>query len=190
GGDDGAAQPVDVGGGAGQRHPLEHLVGQAHPGQALAGGGDAPAVGGVGGGPGLPERGRVGLVGQPPPDHLDALGDVAVAAHLDGDAEAVEQLRPQLALLRVHRADQQEAGGVADADALALDVVDAQGGGVQQQVDEVVAEEVDLVDVEDAAVGGGQQAGLEGAPALDQGALQVQRPGDPVGARPDRQPAP
>ena len=40
-----------------------------------------------------------------------------------GQPEPVEQLRAQLALLRVHRADQQEPGGVPDRDAVALDVV-------------------------------------------------------------------
>ena len=36
------------------------------------------------------------------------------------------------------------------------------GGGVEQQVDEMIMQQVDLVDVEDAAVGGGEQAGLVG----------------------------
>ena len=36
-------------------------------------------------------------------------------------------------------------------------------GGVEQQVDEVVVQQVDLVDVEHAAVRGGEQAGLVGA---------------------------
>ena len=83
------------------------------------------------------------------------------AGDLDGEPEAVEQLRAQVALLGVHRADQQEARGVGDGDAVALDVLAAQRGGVEQHVDQVVGQQVDLVDVEHAAVGRGEQAGLE-----------------------------
>ena len=46
-------------------------------------------------------------------------------------------------------------------DPVALDADRPHGGGVQQQVDEVVVEQVDLVDVQDAAVGAGEQARLE-----------------------------
>jgi len=49
--------------------------------------------------------------------------------------EAVEQLRAQLALLRVARADEDEAGRVGDGDALALDGVPAGGGRVEEDVD-------------------------------------------------------
>jgi hypothetical protein len=47
---------------------------------------------------------RVGLVAQAPADDLDALRGVRVAGDLDGDAEAVEELRAELALLGVHGA--------------------------------------------------------------------------------------
>ena len=54
-------------------------------------------------------------------------------------------------------------------DAVALDHVDARHGDVEQHVDEVVGEQVDLVDVQHPAVGGGQQAGLEADLAAGQG---------------------
>jgi hypothetical protein len=120
-------------------------------------------------------------------DHLRPLRWVARGPHLDGQPEPVEQLRPQLALLGVHRADQQEAGGVPDRDALALDVGRAERRRVEQQVDQVVVQQVDLVDVEHAAVGVGEQPGLVGAHALGQGALQVERADQPVLGGPDRQ---
>ena len=69
---------------------------------------------------------------------------------------------------------------MADRDALALHVVDAQRGRVEQQVDQVVVEQVDLVDVEHPAVRRGQQAGLEGGRARGQHALDVERAGQPV----------
>ena len=78
--------------------------------------------------------------------------------HVDGEPEPVEQLRPQLALFGVHGADQHEAGLVAVRDAVALDVRAAHRGGVEQHVDQVVVQQVDLVDVEHAAVGAGQQS--------------------------------
>ena len=50
-----------------------------------------------------------------------------------------------------------------DGDGVALDARDARGGGVEQRVDEVVGQQVDLVDVEDALVGAREQARLERA---------------------------
>jgi hypothetical protein len=50
--------------------------------------------------------------------------------------------------------------------ALALDDVLAGGRHVDQQVDQVVFQQVDLVDVQEAAVGARQQARLEGLHAL------------------------
>ena len=116
----------------------------------------------------------IGLVGEPALDHLDAQLRVARRGDLDGEAEPVEQLRPQLALLGVHRADEHELGGVLDRDAVALDRRQSHRGGVEQQVDEVVVQQVDLVDVEDAAVRAGQQAGLVRGDALAERLLQVQ----------------
>ena len=77
----------------------------------------------------------------------------------DGQAEAIEQLRTQLAFLRVHRAHQHEARGVLVRDAVALDHVDAAGGGVEQRIDQRIGQQVDLVDVQHALVRARQQAG-------------------------------
>ena len=98
---------------------------------------------------------------EPAAHGLDALVEVGRRRDVDAQPEAVEQLWAQLALLGVHRADEHEAGRVAVRDAVALDDVLAGDGDVEQHVDEVVGEQVDLVDVEDAAVGGGEQAGPE-----------------------------
>ena len=59
--------------------------------------------------------------------------------------------------------------------ALALDRGAARRGGVQQQVDEVVVQQVHLVDVEDSAMGGGEQSGLVGHRAAAEGLLQVEK---------------
>ena len=100
-----------------------------------------------------PPRGegvRVGVEREPPAHHLGAQGRVARRRRVDREPEPVEQLRTQLALLRVHRADQQETRRVPHRHALPLDVGHAQRGGVEQQVDEVVVQQVHLVDVQDA----------------------------------------
>ena len=118
---------------------------------------------------------------------LDARRQIGRRAHLDRQAEAVEQLRAQFALLRIAAADQHEARRVAHAQALALDDVLARGRDVEQQVDEVILEQVDLVDVEEAAVGARQQAGLERLHALRQRAFEVERADDAVLGRAERQ---
>ena len=68
-----------------------------------------------------------------------------------------------------------------------LDAVDPEGGGVDEDVDEMVGQQVDLVDVQDAAVGGGQQPGPEPGPAFEQGALEVEGADDAVLGGADRQ---
>ena len=99
-------------------------------------------------------------------DDLAARVRVGERLDLDLEADPVGDLRPQLALLLVHRPDEQEPRRVRDRDALPLDDVDAQRRGVEQDVGEVVVEQVDLVDVEDPAVRLGEQARLERPLAL------------------------
>ena len=69
---------------------------------------------------------------------------------------------------------------MTQAQALALHQVLAGGSDVEQGVNQVVLQQVDLVDVKEAAMGAGQQPGLEGLLALGQGALQVQGADDAV----------
>ena len=64
----------------------------------------------------------VGVEGQPAAHHLGAHRGVARRGHLDGQPEPVEQLRAQLALLGVHRADEQEPRRVPHRHPVALDV--------------------------------------------------------------------
>src|SRR5713226_8022393 len=109
-------------------------------------------------------------------DDRDPLVEVADAFHVDAEAEAVEQLWPQLALFWVHRADQDESRGVRHGDALALDRIHAHRRRVQQYVDDVVVEQVHLIDVEDVAVGLGEDARLKASRALLQRRFEVDRP--------------
>ena len=133
------------------------------------------------------ERDRVGIEGHPAPDDLDPERRVPGGGDLDGQAEAVEQLGTQLALLGIHRPDQHEARCVRDRHPVALDRRAAHRRGVEQQVDEVVVQQVDLVDVQDPAVRLGEQPGLVVRLAGGQGALEVQRAEHPVLGGTDRQ---
>jgi hypothetical protein len=69
---------------------------------------------------------------------------------------------------------------VADRDAFAFHGRPAGGGGVQQQIDQMVVQQIDFVDVEDAAVRGGQQPRLVAHLAGAQSLLEVQGADDAV----------
>src|SRR5690606_13415995 len=187
GGDDVGTQAVHLEGGA-DLGDLEHRrLPQGDLLDALASQRDPSGELGLAGRVPRDEARGVAVEVEAAPHHLDAQGGIAWGGHLDGEAEAVEQLGAKLTLLRVHRADQHEPGAVADRDAVPLDRHLAGGGGVEQQVDEVVVEQVDLVDVQDAAVGASQEPGLELDGAGSERLLEVERAEHPVLRGPDRQ---
>jgi hypothetical protein len=105
---------------------------------------------------------RIAFEGDPAGDDLRTLVRVRRSDDLDPEAEAIEELGAELALLHVHRPDKEEARGVCGGDRLALDADDTRRSGVEQRVDEVVREEVDLVDVQNPLMGTREQARLEG----------------------------
>ena len=131
-GDQVGPQPVDVerraqGGDLAQGVVTQHDGRQPLPGQD-----DLCCQRGVRLGVHRGEAGWVGLVGQPAADDVGPFGRFAGRRDLDRQSEPVEQLRPQLALLRVHRADQQEPRRVPDRHAFPLDVRRPEGGRVEQ----------------------------------------------------------
>ncbi|OBG54893.1 hypothetical protein A5669_19290 [Mycolicibacterium fortuitum] len=71
--------------------------------------------------------------------------------------------------------------------AFALNMNATHGGGIEQHVDQVVVQQVDLIDVEHAAVGTGQQARRESVLTVAEHLLQIQRPDHPVLGCADRQ---
>lgn len=109
---------------------------------------------------------RVTLVLEGALQDSHALGRAVDACDIYAKGETVQQLWTQLPLFRVHRADQNEASWVAERNALALDYVDSHGGGIQKQIHDMIVEQVDLVDIEQTAIGRGQDAGLEATLAL------------------------
>ena len=72
------------------------------------------------------------------------------------------------------------------AHALALDVVHAHSGYVEEQIHEVVGEKIHLVHVQDAPVRRRQQPRLERLPPLRERLLDVQSSGETVRAGPHR----
>ncbi len=179
--------PVDLEGGTGGGDLPQGTVTEPHAWQQSPGGHDpgpqrALLVGPPGG-----ERGRIVVVREPSPHHLHPQIGLPGGGDLDGQPEAVEQLRAQLPFFGVHRPDEQEARGMPYGDAFALDVRGTHGGGVEQQVDQVVVEQVDLVDVQDAAMRVREEPRLEGLHALGERPLDVERPDEPVLGRADRQ---
>ena len=64
---------------------------------------------------------------------------------------------------------------MAHAQPLALDHVLAGGGDVEQQIDQMILQQIHLVDVQKAAIGAGQQAGLERLDASRQRPLEIER---------------
>src|SRR5579883_134907 len=95
-------------------------------------------------------------------------------------AEPVEELGPQLPLLGIHGAHQDEPARVADRHALALHDRHAARRHVQEEVHQVVREQVDLVHVEDPAVGPGQKTRLKPLLAPAESPLEVEGAHDPV----------
>ena len=76
---------------------------------------------------------------------------------------------------------------MGEADTLALDHIDAHRCRVEQQVNHVIIQQVDFVNIKQAAVGRGQYPRLKVALAFLNGLLNIERPDDPIFGRADRQ---
>jgi hypothetical protein len=129
----------------------------------------------------------VALEGEPPQHDLGARRGCDHAVRLHRQAKAIEQLRAQLAFLGIHGADQHEARRVHVGNTVPLDHVLAGGRGVEQQVHERVGQQVHLVHVEDAVVGPSEQARRELHLPLPQRFAQIERAGDALLRRAERQ---
>src|SRR5215211_802045 len=163
---------------------VERLFGEMRDGEPFASLLHAAGKLRVGGEPFCCKALRVGFVAQAAADYLDPLLRVEITGDLDRDPEPVQELRPELALLRVHRPDQDEARRVPDAHPLALHVVRPHRRHVEQEVHEMIREQVHLVHVQDAPVRRREKTRLERLLTLRESSLDVQSPREPVRARP------
>eukprot|EP00982_Pelagococcus_subviridis_P013014 31208-Pelagococcus_subviridis.AAC.11 len=106
--------------------------------------------------------------------------------HVARHPEPIEELRPELALLGVPRADHDELRRVRDRDPLALDRVPPARGGVEDDVHERVVQKVHLVDVQKPAVRAREEAGVVRLDALRERLFDVDGAADAVLRRPER----
>ena len=113
--------------------------------------------------------------------------DVPLPGDLDAQPEPVQQLRPKLPLLRVHRPHQQEPRRVPVAHSLPHHHVHARHRHVQKDVHHVIVQEVHFVDVQHVPVRLPQYPHLELPAPLPKRRLQVQAPDHPVLRRVQRE---
>ena len=125
--------------------------------------------------PGGAERARITVEIVSPAHDFHPRREILRCPDFDRQPEAIEQLRAQLAFLRVAAAHEHEARRMTYAQAFALDDVFAGRGHVDQQVDEVILQQIDLVDVEKAAMGASEEAWLERLFAAVQRAREIER---------------
>jgi hypothetical protein len=97
------------------------------------------------------------FVSQTPAHGLGARRRLHAGLDVDTQTKAVEQLRAKLALLGIHRSNQDKLRGMLIGDCLTLDPVDPGRCCIQEQVDQVIWEQVHLVHVEHSPIGTGKQ---------------------------------
>jgi hypothetical protein len=87
-----------------------------------------------------------------PLDGVTPSGCVHGRRHIHDQCEAIEELRPEAPLFGIHAADENESRLLPHTETFALDDMDAAGDGVEQRIRQMVREEIDLVDVQNATV--------------------------------------
>jgi hypothetical protein len=101
------------------------------------------------------------LEGFAPLNYQHALIKLGCGFNLHVQAETVEQLRAQLALLRIARADEHKLRRMLNRDAFTLDQIATRDRHVEQKINQVIFEQVYFVNVEKAAMSACQQPGLK-----------------------------
>src|SRR5215475_13722315 len=76
---------------------------------------------------------------------------------------------------------------MAHRDTFALDIIHAHGGGIEQDIDQVVAEQIHFVDIQQATMRCCQETRFEMFFTALQGTLDIQGPHDPVLSGPEWQ---
>jgi hypothetical protein len=151
-----SAQAIDAGSEAALSDFAQGLVIQRNAGQYTPGLLTTLAQGMLGGFPFGAKRRGIMIKRQAPANDFAAFGGYSMATESNVQAEAIEQLRTQLAFFRVHGANQDKFRRMPMGDAIAFYQVDAAGRHVEQQVHQVIGQQVDFIDIQYAAVGLGQ----------------------------------
>ncbi len=105
--------------------------------------------------------------------HQDPLRRIPQPLHVNAETEAIQQLRAQISLFRVHGANQDKVGRMRHRYPLALHHIHPHGGRIEQHVHQMVVQQIHLVDVEHLSVGLRQQPRLEDPAPLAHRGLQV-----------------
>ncbi len=121
------------------------------------------------------------------PDDRHTLSGVCDPLHGHLQPEPVQELRPEFALFGVHGADKDEPGRVREGYPLPLNNVDTHGGGVEEDIGHMVVEQVDLIDVEYAAVDRREDPGIDGHRAFPDRPLHVDGSHHPILGHPERE---
>ncbi len=103
------------------------------------------------------------------------------------ESESIQKLRSDFAFLRVHRSHQDELGGVRNRDALPFYSIHPHGGGIEQNIYQVIVQQIDLVYIQDALVDFSQDSRLQGLYPLSQCLAYIQAPRHPVFSGSQRQ---
>jgi hypothetical protein len=127
-----------------------------------------------------------GIERQPPLHDLATQRAVHGRRDVDRERESIEQLRAQPAFFRIHAADEHELRLLRRAEAVALEHVDAARHRVEQRIREMVRQQIDLIDVEHAAMRLRQHPRLQRRLAFHR-ALDVETAEQPILRRTDRQ---
>jgi len=135
----------------------------------------------------LPALPGIALEGLGGPDDRHTLGGVHAPLHGHLQPEPVQELRPQFTLLGIHGADQDEPGGVGEGYPFAFHHVDAHGGSIEEDVGHVVVQQIDLIDVEDAAVDRREDTRVDGHRSFTDRPLHVDGANHPVLGHPKRE---
>jgi len=107
------------------------------------------------------ETGRVRVIGEPPTYNLDSSGRVGKGLTLHAKTKAVEKLWTQFSLFRVHRPHQDERGLCSMRDTISLNMDEARGCGIEEDIHKVVFQQINLIDVEDTTICLGEKPGLK-----------------------------
>ncbi len=98
----------------------------------------------------------IALKAFPAPHDFDAPVQLTYCFDAHVEAEAIQELRADFTLFGIPGTDQHEAGGMAQADAFALDDVPPARRDIQEQIHEMVFQEIDFINVEETTVRAGK----------------------------------
>jgi len=120
-----------------------------------------------------PEPLGVTIEGNAPSHHFGPHLNIPLGLHVHCQTKAIQQLRPQFSLLGVHRSNEKKCGGMAHRNTFALNIIHAHSCGIEQDIDQVIAQEIHFVDVQEATMGCCQEARLKMLFTALQGTLDI-----------------